>query len=241
MGKREEPWSTHIPSPYCWRARSLGKGRDLSEVSSKLVAELGWKPRLCSFSITFSFYQLPELQVGKHTFLFFVVFFLRPTSQLKEKQRHYLSWCLHSFPEAKKQDDDHDDQTEQKLPLGQANVMNPTALMQMQDATPAGEDGIIREDDLGLDHRPAPESAHRWRRAQAAPVPAPHHRDLLCAVTACASHCPALASKSSWKTPPPKAVFQTVIEVFNIINISACQVLERWWWINTGKVSVLTG
>lgn len=29
--------------------------------------------------------------------------------------------------------------------------MNPTALMQMQDTTPAGEDGIIREDDLSLD------------------------------------------------------------------------------------------
>lgn len=49
----------------------------------------------------------------------------------------------------------HDDQTEQKLPLGQANVMNHT-LMQMQDITPAREDGIIRQDDLGLDHRPGP-------------------------------------------------------------------------------------
>lgn len=43
--------------------------------------------------------------------------------------------------------------------------MNPTALMQMQDTTPAGEDGIIREADLGLDRRPVLESAHRWRRA----------------------------------------------------------------------------
>ena len=64
--------------------------------------------------------------------------------------------------------------------------MNPTALMQMQDTTPAGEDGIIREADLGLDRRPVLESAHRWRRARAAPVPAPQHLDLLCAVTACA-------------------------------------------------------
>ena len=55
--------------------------------------------------------------------------------------------------------------------------MNPTALMQMQDTTPAGGDGIIREADLGLDRRPVPESAHRWRRAWAAPA---------CPVTACA-------------------------------------------------------
>ena len=49
--------------------------------------------------------------------------------------------------------------------------MNPTALMQMQDATPAGEDGIIREDDLGLDHRPALPRITGTCSVQSQPVP----------------------------------------------------------------------
>ncbi|KAL0620564.1 hypothetical protein AAY473_008889 [Plecturocebus cupreus] len=37
--------------------------------------------------------------------------------------------------EAKIQDDDDDHQTQQELPLGQADVMNPAALVKVQDAT----------------------------------------------------------------------------------------------------------
>lgn len=75
--------------------------------------------------------------------------YLQPTSRLKEKQSHYLPGCLHAFPEAEKQDDDDDHQTEQELPLGQTDVMDAAALVKVQDASPArGEGG-----DQGRRHR----------------------------------------------------------------------------------------
>lgn len=64
-----------------------------------------------------------------------------------EAQSHHLSRRLHALPEAEIQDDDDDHQTEQQLPLGQADVMDPTALMQMKNAPPVSrKEDSVRED-----------------------------------------------------------------------------------------------
>lgn len=63
---------------------------------------------------------------------------LRPTSQRAGERRDYLSRRLHSFPEAEEQDDDDHHEAEQELPLGQADVVDPAALVKVQDSAPAG-------------------------------------------------------------------------------------------------------
>lgn len=66
----------------------------------------------------------------------------------EEAERLHLSRRLHSLPEAEIQDDDDNHQTEQQLPLGQANVMDPTALVQVKDTAPVSrKEDSIRDDD----------------------------------------------------------------------------------------------
>lgn len=75
----------------------------------------------------------------------------------EEAERRHLSRRLHSLPEAEIQDDDDDHQTEQQLPLGQADVMDPTALVQVKDTAPVSrKEDSVREDDQVPRNRHSP-------------------------------------------------------------------------------------
>lgn len=95
---------------------------------------------------------------------------MRPTSQLQEKLRCYLSGRLHAFPEAEKQDDDDDDQTEQELPLRQADVVDPAALVEVQDATPARREGRAPGRTPSVSEDGQAVTTERWRRAPGCPA-----------------------------------------------------------------------
>lgn len=66
----------------------------------------------------------------------------------EDAQRHHLSRRLHSLPEAEVQDNDDDHQAEQQLPLGQADVVDPAALVQVKDTAPVSKkEDSAKEDD----------------------------------------------------------------------------------------------